>query len=160
MNNEIVHLRQYFLSLIEEIRRTLGYAIRKEELHSEEDVALEMMYGGFSFALVHSPKNCPKKILLECTFGDIPEENNQAILLNLLNMNAAIAEIDTSAFCIDPDSEQLIFTISLDLQAADANYILRKMTETVWHGRRWIDSRFIKMSDTRPNNIVDLNILA
>ena len=152
--------RQIFIQLIDEIRVSLGYALRKEEISETEDLAMEMIYGGYEFALVHSLKNASDKLLIECVFGNIPEANEEEILLNILHMNAALAEIDGSVFCIDELTGKLVYTVSMNLFEVDANQILRKMTETVWHGRRWSETYFLRKPQREKSEFFALNTLA
>ncbi len=143
MEIEIFQYRNKFIYLIDEIRKLLGYELKKENPHPNEDLAMEMMYGGFDFAIVHSSKNSPEKLLIECKFGEIPEEREQQIVTNLLNMNVVLAELDASVFCLDKDSGELIYTLALNMNEQDASTLLSKMTEIVWHGRRWLETRFL-----------------
>jgi len=152
--------RKKFINLIGEIRQALGYSLREEELLPDEDLAMEMDYGGFSFSIVHSKRNSPKNILIECIYGDIPAEKELEIIINLLEMNCALAEIDGSVFCIDPDSGLLMYTISLYLNENNAETILRKMTEIVWHGRRWRANQFLENKNESKNLILEVNTLA
>ncbi len=154
------NFRQRFLVLIDEIRRYLGYSIRQEDLAVDEDLAMEMTYGGFSFSIVHSARNAPEKILIECIYGNLPEKNEQVILVNLLEMNSALAEIDGSIFCIDGDTDQLIYTLGLEIESLDAEQVLRKMTEIVWHGKRWKKNYFLNIEENSDKPLLDVGILA
>ncbi len=152
--------RAAFLCLIDQIRTALGYSIRKEDISQIDDIAMEMNYGGYEFSLVHSVRNSPEKILIECVFGEFPSEKKEKILLNIAHMNYALAEIDGSIFCFDEETERIIYTISLDLSDNDANQILRKMTEIVWHGRRWSDNFFIKKVRDEGQTVLSISTLA
>ena len=143
MEISVFQFRNKFIHLIDEIRTLLGYELKKENPHPNEDLAMEMMYGGFDFAVVHSSKNSPEKILIECVFGNIPLEKEQPIITNLLNMNVVLAELDASVFCLDRHSGEVIYTLALNIDEQDANTLLSKMTEIVWHGRRWLETRFL-----------------
>lgn len=142
--------RREFLELIDDVRKSLGYAIRQEDQFPGEELAMEMMYGGFEFAVAHSIKNKPEKILLECRFGEMPAGMEQAIMYQLLHMNATLAELDGSVFCIDPDTLDVMYTIAVNLRDLNGIQLLGKMTEIVWHGRRWLENRFIQ-TESRTN---------
>ncbi len=135
--------RQQFLTVIDELRVALGYTLRDDEPDPGEELVMEMMYGNFDFAVVHSTKNQPGRVLIECQFGDIPDSRLDAIAERLLQMNAALAEIDGSVFCLDSDGKQVIYTLSQALEALDGHRLLSTMTEIVWHGRRWLETRFL-----------------
>jgi hypothetical protein len=152
--------RKKFIYLLGEMRSLLGYSLREEDLSPEEDLAMEMNYGGFQFSVVHSVKNSPKKMLIECVFGQIPLESEEKILINLLEMNCALAEIDGSVFCLDQDSDELTYTIALDMNLQSAETVLRKMTEIVWHGRRWLKNNFLINQDELKNPALEIGILA
>lgn len=139
--------RQHFLKMVDELRAALGYALRNEEPEPGEELAMEMMYGDFDFAVVHSMKNQPGRVLIECQFGEIPEGRFDAIAEQLLQMNAALAEIDGSVFCLDTDGKNVIYTLSQSLDDLDGTALLSKMTEIVWHGRRWLETRFIPQGE-------------
>lgn len=149
------HERHQFLNLVDELRIALGYAIRNDEQGDGEELALEMMYGGFDFSIVHSQIREPHTVLLECVFGMIPDSRAQSINLRLLEMNAALAELDGSTFSIDRNAQSLIYTVRLELKHLDGTVLLRKMTETVWHGRRWLETRFMNSPDSNANEIVN-----
>lgn len=157
---DINQQRLRFLSIVDEIRSALGYSLSKEETQIEEELAMEMMYGGFDFAVVHSSRNSPERILIECRFGPLPEAREQQIMLRLLNMNCALAELDASVFCLDPDSGDLIYTLGLAIDGMDGNTLLAKMTEIVWHGRRWLETRFVKDEDRAQESALNLSALA
>lgn len=157
---EVNQQRLRFLNIVDEIRSALGYSLSKEDLKPEEELAMEMMYGGFDFAVVHSARNAPERILVECRFGPLPEGREQQIMLRLLNMNCALAELDASVFCIDPESGDLIYTLGLPIDGMDGNSLLSKMTEIVWHGRRWLETRFIKDEDRAQDSALNLAALA
>lgn len=136
--------RQRFLQVVDELRAALGYALRDHDPDPGEELAMEMMYGNFDFAVVHSLKNQPERVLIECQFGEIPEGRFDAIVERLLQMNSALAEIDGTVFCLDTDGKSVIYTLSQSLDDMSGSSLLSKMTETVWHGRRWLETRFLK----------------
>ena len=149
MNNNInsYQLRTDFLRLVDEIRVALGYALRNDEPDHGDELAMEMQYGEFQFALVHSLSNSSDRILIECNFGQLPEARKEKIMYVLLNMNCMLSEIDGSAFSLEPETNNVIYTLPLDMFGQNGNNVLSKMTEVVWHGRRWLETRFI--SDER-----------
>ncbi|MCE2870505.1 MAG: CesT family type III secretion system chaperone [Oxalobacteraceae bacterium] len=152
--------RLKFLKIINEIRELLGYTLNNQEDDHGDDLVMEMMYGGFDFSLVHSNINATHKLLLESDFGSIPETNEQLILLRLLAMNSALAELDSSVFCINADTNRLTYALSLDISDLDGQQLLSKMTEVVWHGKRWCDSNFLSKAENSESNSVNLSVLA
>ncbi len=132
-----------FLKVVDELRVALGYPLRTEDPEPGEDLAMEMMYGGFDFAVVHSLAKSPERILIECIFGEIPEGKPEAVMSRLLEMNAALAEVDGSVFCLNEQGTKLLYTLALDLQALEGSDLLKRMTEIVWHGRRWLETRYL-----------------
>lgn len=147
--------RQRFLQVVDELRAALGYALRDQDPDPGEELAMEMMYGNFDFAVVHSLKNQPGRVLIECQFGEIPEGRFDAIVLRLLEMNAALAEIDGTIFCLDTDGKTVIYTLSQSLEDMSGSSLLSKMTETVWHGRRWLETRFLKQEAQQESERLD-----
>ncbi len=139
--------RQRFLQVVDELRAALGYALRDQDPDPGEELAMEMMYGNFDFAVVHSMKNHPNRVLIECQFGEIPEGRFEAIVERLLQMNSALAEIDGTVFCVDADGKSVVYTLSQPLDDMSGSSLLSKMTETVWHGRRWLETRFLKQEE-------------
>ncbi len=135
--------RTDFLRIVDEIRTALGYALRNDEPDHGDELAMEMHYGEFKFALVHSLSNAPDRILIECCFGPLPEARQEKIMFNLLNMNCMLSEIDGSAFSLDPETNEVIYTLAMDIFGQSGSNMLSKMTEIVWHGRRWLETRFI-----------------
>lgn len=157
---EINQNRIRFLAIVDEIRSALGYSLRKEDPLPGEELAMEMMYGGFDFAVVHSGRNSPDRILIECRFGALPEGREQQIMQRLLNMNCALAELDASVFCLDADSGDLIYTLGLSIDGQDGSTLLAKMTEIVWHGRRWLETRFMNEETHTQDSSLNLASLA
>lgn len=154
MINDSFQCRLVFLRIVNEIREQLGYSLNNEEIDHGDDLVMEMMYGGFDFSIVHSNIHETQKLLLESDFGSIPSHLEQKILLRLLAMNSALAELDSSVFCIDPDTGRLTYTLSIELNEIDGQQLLAKMTEVVWHGKRWLDTHFIgKVADSEKEPI-------
>ncbi len=136
-------LRHRFLAVVDELRSMLGYSIRNEDPEPGDELAMEMMYGGFDFAVVHTLQRSPQRILIECIYGLVPEGRASQVMNRLLEMNVALAEVDGSVFCLDESGSQLVYTLAVDLDSLDGSQLLRKMTEIVWHGRRWLETRYL-----------------
>jgi hypothetical protein len=147
--------RHHFLKVVDELRAALGYALRTEDPEPGEDLAMEMMYGGFDFAVVHSLAKRPDSLLIECIFGPVPDGRGESIMRRLLEMNAALAELDGSTFCLDPSGEQLVYTLAIDLTHLDGSVLLRKMTEIVWHGRRWLETRYMNQDESGKGELLN-----
>ena len=147
--------RHQFLKVVDELRAALGYSLRSEEESEGNEIAMEMMYGGFDFAVVHSQTLKADTILLECIFGPVPDGRAQPIMKRLLEMNAALAELDGSAFSLDQTRQQLIYTLRIELNQLDGVVLLRKMTETVWHGRRWLETRYMNSPESSSNELMN-----
>jgi hypothetical protein len=144
--------RNKFLEILTEIKNLLGYSLRSDEPEPGEELAMEMMYGGFDFSVVHSNNFKPEALLIECRFGPVPEGREFPIMEKLLQMNCALAELDGSTFCIEAESGDLIYTLVKSMDGLDGKALLYKMTEIVWHGRRWMETRFLNEKDTRAND--------
>lgn len=144
--------RNRFLEILTEIKNLLGYSLRSGEPQPGEELAMEMMYGGFDFSVVHSNNFKPDSLLIECRFGQVPEGKEFPIMEKLLQMNCALAELDGSMFCIEAESGDLIYTLAKNMDGLDGKNLLYKMTEIVWHGRRWMETRFLNEQDTRAND--------
>ncbi len=139
--------RKRFLIIVDELRVALGYSIRDMNPDPAEDLVMEMMYGNFDFSVVHSKIFCPEKILIECEFDDIPESRKGVIITKLLEMNSVLAELDGSVFCLDQDNCKLVYVLPMRLSLLDGKLLLSKMTEIIWHGRRWQETRYMKYQD-------------
>jgi hypothetical protein len=144
--------RNKFLEILTEIKNLLGYSLRSDEPQPGEELAMEMMYGGFDFSVVHSNNFRPEALLIECRFGPVPEGRELPIMEKLLQMNCALAELDGSTFCIEAESGDLIYTLAKSMNGLDGKTLLYKMTEIVWHGRRWMETRFIQEAGNKSNN--------
>ena len=79
--------RNKFLEILTEIKNLLGYSLRSDEPQPGEELAMEMMYGGFDFSVVHSTNFKPEALLIECRFGPVPEGREFPIMEKLLQMN-------------------------------------------------------------------------
>jgi hypothetical protein len=144
--------RNKFLAILTEIKNLLGYSLRSDEPEPGEELVMEMMYGGFDFSVVHSNNFKPEALLIECRFGPVPEGRELPIMEKLLQMNCALAELDGSTFCIEAESGDLIYTLAKNMDGLDGKALLYKMTEIVWHGRRWMETRFIQETGNKSNN--------
>ncbi len=154
-NQDSSDYRHHFLKIVDELRAALGYAIRSEDEVEGSEIAMEMMYGGFDFAVVHSKTQHAGSILLECVFGPVPDGRAQLIMKRLLEMNAALSELDGSAFSLDQSRQLLIYTLRLELNQLDGQVLLRRMTETVWHGRRWLETRYMNSVEPGSNDLMN-----
>lgn len=153
--NDPQNLRHRFLSVVDELRSMLGYSVRTEDPEPGDELAMEMMYGGFDFAVVHSLHKSPQRVLIECIYGPVPEGRSVQVMNRLLEMNVALAEVDGSVFCLDESGNQLIYTLALDLELLDGSQLLRKMTEIVWHGRRWLETRYLNDQKPEPRELLN-----
>ena len=144
--------RNKFLEILNEIKNLLGYSLRSDEPQPGEDLAMEMMYGGFDFSVAHSNNFKPEALLIECRFGPVPEGREFPIMEKLLQMNCALAELDGSTFCIEAESGDLIYTLAKNLDGLDGKALLYKMTEIVWHGRHWLETRFLHEKNSNAND--------
>lgn len=147
--------RHQFLNVVDELRAALGYSLRTEDPDPGEELAMEMMYGGFDFAVVHSLTRRPECVLIECVFGPIPDSRAEPIMKRLLEMNAALAELDGSTFALDESRDQLVYTLAIDLASLDGSVLLRKMTEIVWHGRRWLETRYMNSGESQAGSLLN-----
>ena len=152
--------RNKFLEILTEIKNLLGYSLRSDEPEPGEELAMEMMYGGFDFSVVHSNNFKPEALLIECRFGPVPEGRELPIMEKLLQMNCALAELDGSTFCIEAESGDLIYTLAKSMDGLDGKTLLYKMTEIVWHGRRWMETRFLREAENKSNNSLNSVALA
>ncbi len=141
--------RQRFLAIVDEVRSALGYALRDYDPDPGEALAMEMMYGNFEFAVVHSHRFSPSKVLVECQFGEIPVAQKEEILRQVLRMNSVLAELDGSVFSIDETSGKLVYMLPLRMDSLTGMRLISKMTEITWHGRKWLETRFF------PDRIID-----
>lgn len=157
---EISEQRRKFFSIIDELRAALGYALRSDDLELGDEIVVEMMYGNFDFSVVHSLQYSPDKILIECQFGEIPRSRNELIAERLLQINSVLAELDSSLFCFDEDCQKVVYVMPLALSSLTGHLLLSKMTEMVWHGRRWVETRYIKDEMDKPLELLNPTDLA
>ncbi len=157
---DVNFFRNKFLSVVDELRAALGYAVRDSDPEFGNELVMEMMYGNFDFSVVHSQQFCAHNILIECEFGDVPENKKSEIIERLLQMNVALAEHDGSVFCLDDSTTKLIYALPMQLKALNGNVLLSKMTEIVWHGRRWLETRFLLEDRQTPNTVLNPIFLA
>ncbi len=141
-----ISYRERFLQIVDELRSALGYSFRELDADPGEELAMEMMYGNFDFSVVHSLRFRSDRVLIECTFGEIPSEQKELILEQLLQMNSVLAELDGSAFSIDIPSAKLLYMLPMKISILDGFQLLSKMTEITWHGRKWLDTRYMRMN--------------
>ncbi len=146
-NTSQISYRTRFLMIVDELRSALGYSLRELDADPGEELAMEMMYGNFDFAVVHSQRFRPDRVLIECTFGEIPTARKEIILEQLLQMNGVLAELDGSAFSIDITDGKLLYMLPLKISSLDGLQLLSKMTEITWHGRKWLDTRYLKIKN-------------
>ncbi len=139
--------RLHFLSIVSEIREILGYKLLNNEPEYNDELAMEMTYGDFEFALVHSNNDKSDCLSVECIFGEIPDKRRDKIYEKLLQINYMLSEVDCSSFSIDAQTDQLIYLLKLNLLDQTGNLILKKMTEIVWHGKRWLETYFVTIEE-------------
>jgi hypothetical protein len=133
----------------------LGYTLRESDPDPGDELAMEMMYGNFDFFVVHSLISRADKILIECVFGEIPESRRRQIIERLFQMNTVLAELDGSAFCLDEEGIKLVYILPVSLLETDGHFLLKKMTEIVWHGRRWLENSYL--SENNSDNALHIN---
>lgn len=159
-NLDVNYLRKKFLSVVDELRAALGYELRNSDPELGNELVMEMMYGNFDFSVVHSQRFCPQNILIECDFGEVPENRKFDILERLMHMNVALAEHDGSVFCLSHDGIRLVYTLPIHLLKLNGNGLLSKMTEIVWHGRRWVETQYLLEDRREPAELLNPVFLA
>lgn len=155
-----VQSREKFLSVVDELRAALGYALRNSDPEFCDELVMEMMYGNFDFSVVHSLLCRTDKVLIECQFGEIPENRKSKIIERLLQMNTTLAELDGSVFCLESDGTRIIYALPMQLSELDGYRLLSKMTEIVWHGRRWLETNYIEENKHESNELINPIYLA
>ncbi|MDO8301081.1 CesT family type III secretion system chaperone [Lacisediminimonas sp.] len=136
--------RNDFFILVDDVCKELGYPPRPSRPESDEVVAMEMELDGYPFAVVHSLVTASDRILIECRFGVLPEENREAILYRLLHLNYALADAGASVFCFDSELNQILYTNNCELTTQSGQSLLGAMTQMSWQARQWNESYFLE----------------
>jgi hypothetical protein len=135
--------RTAFLDLVDDVCGELGYPPRGEAPESDEALAMEMELDGIPFAVVHMRNIAVDRILVECCFGPIPEEHAEQVLYRILQLNRGFADMADTAFGIDPETGDLIYTAACNLASASGRSLLDMMTEMTWQARQWHATYFL-----------------
>jgi hypothetical protein len=158
--NDRVSLRRQFMSLVDDVCEELGYPKCVSDSEGDAVIAMEMEVGAIPFAVVHSMETAPGQVLVESTYGPLPEKRLNEVLLRLLEMNRALAETGNGAFCLDPDSGEVMLTQQCDLSAETGAGLLQTMTRMSWQSRRWKDNCFLDSGITEEKGTTDFDPLA
>ena len=135
--------RENFLALVDEVCAELGYPPNEETPEAEDALAMEMELDGIPFSVVHDLGSAPERILIECRFGPPPPERTEQVLYRLLHFNRGFAEAGDTAFGIEAETGDLIYTHACDLAGTSGRVLLGTMTEMGWQARQWRTSYFL-----------------
>jgi hypothetical protein len=148
---DAIKFRNDFFVLVDDVCKELGYPPRPSRPESDEVVAMEMELDGYPFAVVHSIITASDCILIECRFGALPAENREAILYRLLHLNYALADAGASAFSLDAESNQILYTNNCELSTHTGKTLLGAMTQMSWQARQWNENHFLEAKEKSAN---------
>ena len=154
---EAITHRALFASLIDDVQRlTQCEAAVVPASGSNADLIVEITLQGVPFKLSHG--NCSDSALftVECCFGPIPNEQAQAVLLRMLHINRALADVSTgAAFAIERTTGAAVFAKLHSLDVPDGRALLDAMTWLVVQARQWRSSFFLDDdADLEPSGLL------
>lgn len=142
--NDPVELRNVFFALVDDVCLELGYPPRTNRPDGDEVVAMDMELDSFPFAVVHSLITVPEKVLIECRFGPLPQDDQVGVMQRLLQLNYALADAGEAIFCMEADTGVIIFTRSRPLSGLTGRELLGSMTQMSWQAAQWNKHRFME----------------
>jgi hypothetical protein len=146
---EAITHRAVFASLIDDVQRlTQSDATVLPGNGSSTDLTVEITLHGFAFKLSHGNCSDPAVFTVECCFGPIPAEQAQDVLLRMLHINRALADVSTgAAFAIDRATGAAVFAKLHLLNMPDGRALLDAMTWMAAQARQWRSTFFLDDDD-------------
>jgi hypothetical protein len=146
---EAITHRAVFASLIDDVQRlTQSDAAVLPGSGSSTDLTVEITLQGFAFKLSHGNCSDPAVFTVECCFGPIPTEEAQDVLLRMLHINRALADVSTgAAFAIEQATGAAVFAKLHSLNVPDARALLDAMTWMTTQARQWRSTFFLDDGD-------------
>lgn len=149
----INHWRKQFIDLSEEIFRELGFPA-PIQIHEETlPLAMELVFEGYLFEIIHSPAALSHCILVRCKLGEMPKTNEKHGMYMLLKENLCNLREYSKWYGVDSESDEVVLNLIHDLEGASALIILQRMRRIVNDSRDWqtkfFDPDLIKRSDDR-----------
>ncbi|MDB5798415.1 MAG: molecular chaperone Tir [Paucimonas sp.] len=142
------HWRRRFIDLVEDVFRDLGFPPPAMTHDPAQPLAMEIEVEGISFEVVHTPDQRPDHLLIECNFGQPPQEKIVPVLMRLLEVNLVMAREHQAAFGADPRSKAVIFTSSEKLDSTTASALMEEMRALAKRAKEWRDTLYLDDRDT------------
>ena len=157
---EAITHRAVFASLIDDVERlTASEATVLPGNRLSTDLTVEITLHEFAFKLSHGHCSDSAVFTVECCFGPVPNEQAQDVLLRMLHINRALADVSTgAAFAIEPATGAAVFAKLHSLNVPDASALLDAMTWMTTQARQWRSTFFLDADDDddlEPSGLLD-----
>ncbi len=147
--------RKAFMNLVNGLCKALSYPERDEELRDDATLVMEMTLEGIAFTVSHSLEQHPQKVLIQASFGSLPDTRRTDVLYRLMHLNRELSESGLAAIGYDAASSAVIYTHAAMLAELSGDDLLLTMTEITWRAEYWQSTYFLQ--DEVPNTLENLN---
>lgn len=144
--------RRQFIALVEDVFRDLGFSPPAMTHDVEAPLAMEIDVDDITFEVVHSSRERPDEILIECHFGPPPVDRVAEVLARVMQVNLTLARAHEPAFGADMASGDVIYAFHEPLEKMTAPELMDAMKKAAVQAREWRASYFLEeqpaMQDT------------
>jgi hypothetical protein len=129
--------RRQFIELSEDIHRELGKHVPPMTHDSDEPLAMEIESSGVAFEIIHTPREDSDRIMVECQFGMVPQEQVIEVLTALLKKNQMLFRSRQARIGIDSETGSIVYSFQQSLKTARATSLLEHIEQTAQHAQAW-----------------------
>lgn len=140
--------RRQFIALIEDVFRDLGFSPPAMTHDVDAPLAMEIEVEEITFEVVHSSRDRPDEILIECHFGPPPEDRVAEVLAKVLQVNLALARAHEPAFGADLVTGDVIYGFHESMAKMRAPDLMESMKQTAKQAKEWRSTYFFEEQST------------
>ncbi|MGI4847208.1 MAG: CesT family type III secretion system chaperone [Janthinobacterium lividum] len=129
--------RRNFIALVEDVFRDLGFSPPAMTHDVEAPLAMEIEVDDIVFEVVHSSRDRPDKILIECHFGQPPVDRATDVLNKVLQVNLSLARAHEPAFGVDMTTGDVIYAFHEPLESMSARELMDAMKQAAVQAKEW-----------------------
>jgi hypothetical protein len=136
--------RRKFIALVEDVFRDLGFSPPAMTHDAEAPLAMEIEVDEIIFEVVHSSRDRPEDLLIECHFGQPPQDNVAEVLAKVLQVNLSLARDHEPAFGADMVSGDVIYAFHEPLDRMTARELMDAMKQAAVQAKEWRQNFFLE----------------
>ena len=139
---DIYERRRKFHAFLRDFYRDAGCKPPEEDSDVDSATAFDVQVDGVDFSVGYDPAAGESCLFAWCWLGEVPRDEEAAVLRRLLERNVALGRDHGAAFCIDADTRQVVCYLRSTLSVIDAQGFHEELAHLAQLTREWRRNRF------------------